>query len=70
MRFWDWYQRVVLSIIALSLILITLRFYATPNFFRAVYRHSLRAQVPVYVVGGSVDVEVTNTPSVEVSNTL
>lgn len=76
MRFWEWYQRVVLSIIALSLVMIVLRFYAPPGFTSFLERQRILG-VPVYVWGGSVgidgevevrtsvfplEVEITNTP--------
>jgi hypothetical protein len=63
------YQRVVLTIIALSLVLLTLRLYAPFEFTRFLARHGMRGY-PVYVVNNSpIEVEVTGLPlEVEVTN--
>ncbi len=70
MRFWEWYQRVVMGLIALMLFLLVVRFYASPNLLPRVYAQYMRAAVPVYVMGGTLDVDITNTPlEVDVTNT-
>ena len=72
MRFWEWYQRLVLTIIALSLVLLVLRLYAPLGFTTYLARHRMLGVL--YVRGGvTVDgsVEVTNIIplQVEVTNT-
>ena len=69
MGFWEWYRRTALCVVAVMLILITIRLYASPTLFPGVYRHVLTGAIPVYIMGGNLDVEVTNTARVEVTNT-
>lgn len=65
MKMWDWYQRAVMGIIAILLMLITLRLHGVDLFPRVRQFGPLQVEV----ANGSIDVEVKNSPlEVEVKN--